>query len=149
MSYGFRGEALHSLVKLSRKLTILSASDDSGAGISKLFSDFGTSIDIFDKPRTKGTTVHIEGLFECISIRRQDWFKRKNIIFSQVIFLLQSFSVLTANVKFFVYNVKNNSSKTLIFNCSGEDIALRYTECLKSGHKKLEKFCESFTVHEE
>lgn len=149
LSYGFRGEALHSLVKLSRKLTILSASDDSGSGINKLFSDFGNTIELFDKPRTKGTTVSIEGLFECISIRRQDWFKRKNIIFAQVIFLLQSFSVLTANIKFSVYNVKDNSSKMLVFHCSGEDIASRFTECLKSDHKKLEKFCENFHLQGE
>lgn len=148
LSYGFRGEALHSLVKLSRKLTILSASDNSGSGISKVFSDFGTAVDIFDKPRTKGTSVNIEGLFECISIRRQDWFKRKSIIFAQVIFLLQSFSILTANIKFSIYNVKDNSSKMLVFHCSGDDIACRFTECLKSSHKKLEKIYESFHIQE-
>lgn len=149
MSYGFRGEALHSLVKLSRKLTILSTSDDSGSGISKVFSDFGNKIDIFDKPRTKGTTICIEGLFECISIRRQDWFKRKSMIFSQVVFLLQSFSVLTANVKFSVYNVKDNNSKLLVLHCSGEDIASRFTECLKSDHKKIEELFESFDIQGE
>jgi DNA mismatch repair ATPase MutL len=149
LSYGFRGEALHSLVKLSRKLTILSTSDDSGSGISKVFSDFGNKIDIFDKPRTKGTTICIEGLFECISIRRQDWFKRKSMIFSQVVFLLQSFSVLTANVKFSVYNVKDNNSKLLVLHCSGEDIASRFTECLKSDHKKIEKLFGSFDIQGE
>lgn len=147
-SYGFRGEALHSLVKLSRKLTIVSASDNLGAGICKIFSDFGSAIDTCDKPRTRGATVSVEGLFESISIRRQDWFKRKNIIFAQVIFLLQSFAILTTNVKFSVYNVKENSPKAVIFHSSGRGIQLQFMECMKIDCTKIDRFSENFLINE-
>lgn len=149
LSYGFRGEALHSLVKLSRKVCLLSSSDTSGFGICKNFSHFGMSTDSSNKPRTRGTTVIVEGLFESISVRRQDWIKRRNAIFAQSIFLLQSFAILKANIKFSAYNVKENSPKNLIFHCVGKDYSSRYNECIRTEHKSIENYSENFIIHEE
>lgn len=146
LSYGFRGEALHSLVKLSKKLSILSASDDSGFGNNKIFLEYGQDVQLVQKPRTKGTTIMIEGLFECISIRRQDWFKRKNLLFAQVIFLLQSFSILIPKIKFSVFNFKDISSKISILYCTGKDMPTRYVESMKNNQKNVESFSEKFII---
>lgn len=137
---------MHSLIKLSKKVSIVSASSDSGFGIIKTFFNYGQVVESVMKPRTKGTTVTIEGLFECISVRRQDWFKRKSFIFAQVLFLLQSFSILIPSTKFSVFNVKDASSKTSVLHCSGKDISTRYIESIRSNHKKVESFSESFII---
>lgn len=149
LCYGFRGEALHSIVKLSRKVSILSASDDSGTGICKTFYDFGSTVDFMNKPRLKGTTLSVDGLFEGISIRRQDWLKRKSIIFSQSIFLLQSFSILTPNIKFTAFNIKDNISKTSILSSNGKDFSTRYSECLRSESKSAENIYEEVLINAE
>lgn len=149
LSYGFRGEALHSIVKLSRKVIILSASNNSGSGLCKTFSDFGSTVESMNKPRPKGTTLSIEGLFEGISIRRQDWLKRKNIIFAQTIFLLQSFAILTPNIKFTAFNMKDNLSKISILYSIGKDFSTRYTECMRSEFKNIETIHEEMTIQAE
>lgn len=149
MSYGFRGEALHSIAKLSKKLTILSSSDTSGSGTCKTFSEYGTLVNVYDKARTKGTTVTIEGLFECISIRRQDWFKRKGVLYSQAVFLLQSFAILTAKVKFCAILIKDNLDKITVIHSSGRDISSRYAECMKSDGKLVEKINDCFSIKSE
>lgn len=149
MSYGFRGEALHSIIKLSRKVSILSSSDNSGYGIFKTFHDFGTKFDLTDKPRTKGTTLSIEGLFEGISIRRQDWLKRKGIIFPQALFLLQSFAILTPKIKFVSFNLKDNLSKVSILHSTGKSFSARYTECIKNEYKSIENIDEKIIIKNE
>lgn len=142
VNYGFRGEALHSIVKLSKKVIILSAQDNSGSGLSKIFSDFGSMTELEFKPRTKGTSVIIEGLFECISVRRQDWFQRKKALFSQAYFLVQSFAIMTPAVKFSVYIAKQNIAKSLILFAIGKDFASRYNECMQSNNNNSQKTIE-------
>lgn len=146
INYGFRGEALHSLVKLSRKVSILSSTTNSGFGICKTFLETGSQIILENKPLPKGTVVSIEGLFECISIRRQDWFKRKSSIFAQAIFLIQTFAIFSKGVKFSVFNVKENSSKVPILFSSGADLKSRYIECMKLDQKNVESFNSNFVV---
>ena len=101
------------------------------------------------KPRTKGTSVTVEGLFECISIRRQDWFKRKGVIYSQAIFLLQSFAILTKNVNFFTFLVKDKNEKITVIHSSGKGIHSRYAECMKNDGKFIERVNDIFFIKSE
>ena len=140
---------MHSLVKLSKKVIILSTQDNSGSAVSKTFFDFGSTTELEFKPRTKGTSVIIEGLFECISVRRQDWLQRKSSILSQVVFLLQSFAIMTPEVKFSVYAVKENTTKSLILFSTGKDLAARYIECMQSNNITIERLNLDFNIKNE
>lgn len=125
---------------------IFSSVENSDEGLCKLFSEFGTSINIFNKPRSKGTSVTVEGLFENVSVRRQDWFKRKGFIFSQAVFLLQSFAILTPNVKFCAFLVNDKFEKKNIMHSIGKDISSRYAECMRNDAKKIVKIDNSFSI---
>lgn len=64
LSYGFRGEALHSLVQLSSKLYIITKTDNENCGIKLEYDKNGVLINESKIAAKTGTTVHVEGLFK-------------------------------------------------------------------------------------
>jgi DNA mismatch repair protein PMS2 len=148
-NYGFRGEALHSLVTLSKSLSVLTSPEDSGSGLCKKFDNFGLSSEIITKPRSKGSTVTIEGLFAGISVRKLDWFKRKAQIMAQAVFLAQSYAIMSSGVRISLSIINESGVKTSVFVSRGLDAKSNHTDCFGSTRGQLSKeFNAEFAVME-
>ncbi len=148
-NYGFRGEALHSLVTLSESVSVLTCTEESGSGLCKQFSKFGTRSEIAVKPRAKGTTVVIEGLFAGISVRKLDWFKRKAQLMAQAVFLAQSYAIMSVGVKMSFSHINDAGTKTTIFVSRGLDPKSNHADCFGTRQGQLSKqFSSEFSIME-
>ncbi len=149
-NYGFRGEALHSLVTLSESLSVLTSTEElSGSGLCKQFSKFGNTSEIVARSRSKGTTVTVEGLFAGISVRKLDWFKRKAQIMAQAVFLVQSYAIMSTGVRLSFSHINDAGLKTTIFVSRGLDAKSNHADCFGSARGQLSKeFNTEFGVME-
>ena len=125
-SFGFRGEALHSLATLSSSLTIVTKHDGEGEPhLEDLVAPpmkAATSLNVGTKlqwdhqsgsmvvqsnvARQRGTSVTIGNLFEKIPVRRLQFISAAVKSIPKLITLLQSFALLNPHLGFTLTNQK-------------------------------------------
>ncbi|KAJ3055600.1 ATP-binding mismatch repair protein [Rhizophlyctis rosea] len=92
-TYGFRGEALHSIAQSAGKLIITTRTSDEAVGRSYHFNQNGLVTDEGSCAHPLGTTVVVKGLFQKAAVRRQDTISKK--FGTSLASHLQSFRVIT------------------------------------------------------
>ena len=75
-SYGFRGEALHSLARMA-SLSVTTRTEDDQVAMRYSFSDSGKIISSRPCPCERGTVVTVTNLFKSVPVRRQYYKNQK------------------------------------------------------------------------
>ncbi|KAJ3043778.1 ATP-binding mismatch repair protein [Rhizophlyctis rosea] len=74
-TYGFRGEALHSIVEVAEKTVVTTRTSEESVARRYEFDKAGTVISETDIAGSVGTTVTVENLFKWLPVRRQEAIK--------------------------------------------------------------------------
>lgn len=93
--------------------------------------------------------MSIEGLFSAISVRRQDWFKRKGAILSHAVYVIQGYAVMTRDVRFSVYHVKETGEKALSFSTGGKSMQSNYIECFTALNRTIEHIDKMLVINDQ
>ncbi|CAG8618374.1 2747_t:CDS:2, partial [Scutellospora calospora] len=119
-SFGFRGEALSSLCALSKVIILTCVQEEAPAGFKLEFDSLGNLIKKTPTARERGTTVILQGLFESIPVRHQEFKKNIKREFVKVLTLLQAYATICQNLKITCSNQLNNkSARTVVLSTNG------------------------------
>ncbi|MEO0240521.1 MAG: DNA mismatch repair endonuclease MutL [candidate division WOR-3 bacterium] len=140
-TFGFRGEALHSIATVS-KLTIRTSIDNSGMGYEFYFED-GILKEKKPCPSRKGTTCIVEDLFYKFPARRKFLSGKENET-KKIIEIFIQFAIANPNISFIlddeeerIYNLEKASSiKERIVQIYGEEFLKEFYE-IKSDLKNF------------
>eukprot|EP00601_Ochromonadales_sp_CCMP2298_P000296 CAMPEP_0173175434 /NCGR_PEP_ID=MMETSP1141-20130122/3912_1 /TAXON_ID=483371 /ORGANISM="non described non described, Strain CCMP2298" /LENGTH=209 /DNA_ID=CAMNT_0014097681 /DNA_START=71 /DNA_END=698 /DNA_ORIENTATION=+ len=103
-SFGFRGEALNALCELSARFAVTTKQASQPVGTLLLFNRDGTLQSRAVAPRTTGTTVSVEGLFERLPVRRREFVRSAKKQFQKMVRSVQSYALISVGVKISVSN---------------------------------------------
>ncbi|ODV59577.1 ATP-binding mismatch repair protein ASCRUDRAFT_81886 [Ascoidea rubescens DSM 1968] len=120
-SFGFRGEAIHSLVSTSKSFQITTATKETYPKASILnFGSNGLLISIKPTTRNVGTSSLITNLFENLPVRRKNFIKNHKREFNKAIELLTNYCLITENVRLKIFNIlPKRNNKNLIIATKG------------------------------
>jgi DNA mismatch repair protein PMS2 len=112
-TFGFRGEALNSLCSLSN-LTIITRTKET-LNATKLEYDPTGNIKT-KKPcaRSNGTSVILENLFYSLPVRHKEFLKNIKKEYSKLLYLIQSYCLISDGVKFTCFNTISSKCTKLI-----------------------------------
>ncbi|KAF0988033.1 hypothetical protein HZS_4151 [Henneguya salminicola] len=94
-TYGYRGEALSSLIHVS-KLSIISRHDSSNLA-TKITFEKGKQISCSEVARDVGTTVIVTLLFNDIPVRRNELLKNIRSQYSRAEYIIESYGLISTN----------------------------------------------------
>ncbi|CAG8644829.1 32401_t:CDS:10 [Gigaspora margarita] len=118
-SFGFRGEALSSLCALSKVMILTCTQEEAPAGFKLEFDSLGKLIKKTSIARERGTTVILQGLFESIPVRHQEFKKNIKREFGKTLTLLQSYAIICQNLKITCSNQLNKGARTVVLSTNG------------------------------
>jgi len=97
LSMGFRGEALSTIVAVS-KVSMVSKFEDDDIG-NRIFFDAKSSSKISSAPREKGTVVKVENIFENIPARKK-YLKTSQTEYRKIVDILTPYFLIYPNIHF-------------------------------------------------
>lgn len=116
---GFRGEAMSSLCAISNvKITTTKKAPKATTLEFKHSGEVGNKT-ICSRP--KGTSIIITDLFNNLPVRKKDFIKNSKKEFSKCLTLLQSYALISTNVKILVYNMTPKGKKNIVLSSQGND----------------------------
>lgn len=120
-TFGFRGEALSSLCALSRFSVTTCLASDAPKGSRLEFETSGKLRGTSVIAAQKGTTVHIEGLFHNLPVRRRELERNIKREWNKVIGVLNQYACILTGVKFTVSQQPNKGKKIVLFSTKGNN----------------------------
>lgn len=117
-SFGFRGEALNSLALTCKEVVITTKSKEENCVGFKLTFRGDKLITKETMARSEGTCVMLNQLFHSFPVRRREFEKNFKREFQKSISLMQSYAIISTNVKISCFNMKNQESE-MIFQTFG------------------------------
>ncbi|KAG9397145.1 DNA mismatch repair protein family PMS1 (MLH2) [Carpediemonas membranifera] len=115
-SFGFRGEALHSLCSFA-DLVVTTSSTENGVGHRIVYDSDGVLVESTETARTRGTTVTVSNLFRPFPVRLRALQKRAGVEFNRAVLAIQEYALVAPSVAFSVSTMKN-SRPTVVFATS-------------------------------
>lgn len=133
-SFGFRGEALHSLTILSGEVVVTSKTQSQPTGTQVTFTN--CAVKTATIACNKGTTVRIRGLLQNLPVRLAEWKRNSKRHFSHCVWLLQSYILAVTDVRFRCTNVSTTTTQTLFVSSGSGDTSKSYAEAFKGELKQ-------------
>lgn len=131
-TFGFRGEALHSLAALSTRLELLSRirnGDPHGLGV-KLTMEGGRE-SLQKAPAPVGTSIRIVGLLATLPVRQAEWRRQAKRHFARALWMVQSYVLAAPHVRFRCVNTgkgRTTSQQALFASSGGGDVSKAFVE---------------------
>ncbi|KAI9843652.1 MAG: hypothetical protein M1838_002527 [Thelocarpon superellum] len=101
-TFGFRGEALSSLCALSTFHLVTARADEAPKGTRLDFESSGTLKGRQVVAAQRGTSVHVERLFQTLPVRRRELEKNIKREYGKVLVVLQAYACISLGVRFAV-----------------------------------------------
>ncbi|CCJ30765.1 unnamed protein product [Pneumocystis jirovecii] len=117
-SYGFRGEALHSLCKLGR-VKIITAAEEQVPHATEITYDQEANIVSKKVVSSHGTVVRVEQLFYSLPVRRKEFERNYKHDFQKALSMIQSYAIITTGIKLLVTNEQPKKPKIIHFSTRG------------------------------
>ncbi|GAA5881569.1 hypothetical protein JCM3774_005352 [Rhodotorula dairenensis] len=111
---GFRGEALSSLCGVATLSMTTSTSPTLPLGTALAFTPAGDCIVGGKVPRSRGTTVKVERLFEQLPVRRKELDKNAKREMGKAVEMVQAYALIKTGVRFEVRNLVKSKSQVLL-----------------------------------
>lgn len=125
-TFGFRGEALHSLAALSEDLTVTSLTEN-GTGFRVTLSKDIDSVVPVRVTCSKGTTVKIRGLLKALPVRHAEWQRNSKRHFVKALWLIQSYILALPTIRIRCVNA-GRTQQTLFTSTGSGDVNNAFTE---------------------
>ncbi|EMR10835.1 hypothetical protein PNEG_00981 [Pneumocystis murina B123] len=119
--YGFRGEALYSLCRLSQVQIITATEKTEPQGIQIIYDQKAKILSKEIVPSCKGTTVKVEHLFSTLPVRRKEFEKNHKQDFQKALAIVQAYAIIKVGVKFLVTHQLPNKPKVTHISTSGNE----------------------------
>lgn len=112
---GFRGEALHFIARLSKKMTISTKTKDD-IMVETWTVDSSGVLESYQKstPGPKGTCVRLSGLFRAIPVRHKFLQGKRSKLLKQMEEMVIAYAVIYRNIRFQIKYVKLNPNSQVI-----------------------------------
>ncbi|KAL3908277.1 MAG: hypothetical protein SGPRY_009863, partial [Prymnesium sp.] len=137
-SFGFRGEALNSLARLSSlSLTTRTAADAIGTALT--FHPDGTVASRKPIPRDVGTCVSVGQLFTPFPVRRRELARNASVEFRKVLISLQAYALICHEVRFLCVNTPAKGGKQVVLQTEGGTCGMRGAIASVFGAKQLQE----------
>ncbi|KTW30231.1 hypothetical protein T552_00709 [Pneumocystis carinii B80] len=117
--YGFRGEALYSLCRLSQVQIITATEKTEPQGIQITYDKKAEIISKEIVPSCKGTTVKVEHLFSTLPVRRKEFEKNHKQEFRKALAIIQAYAIIKVGVKFLVTHQLPNKPRVTHISTNG------------------------------
>eukprot|EP00002_Diphylleia_rotans_P004460 TRINITY_DN1329_c0_g1_i15.p1 TRINITY_DN1329_c0_g1~~TRINITY_DN1329_c0_g1_i15.p1 ORF type:complete len:719 (-),score=147.45 TRINITY_DN1329_c0_g1_i15:876-3032(-) len=114
-TFGFRGEALSSLCAIS-KMSILTRTQTQPMGSRLLYDDHGRLAEQSRAARERGTTIVVKDIFSTLPVRLKEFKKNIRKEFARLLFVLQSYVIISTDVKFHCSNQIGTGNRTTIIS---------------------------------
>ena len=149
-TFGFRGEALHSLSGVA-KVSIVSRTANSEQAFRIEFDVGGKVISKRVFPREVGTTLIVSNLFDQMPVRRRDLERNSKKHFANCLSILKSYAVVSQAVRFYCSNSVKTGQISKLFDVLSSETMRTNISCVFSLHeaKELLDFKQDNDISEE
>lgn len=127
-TYGFRGEALHSLAALSEELCVTSLHCENTSGIGARLTVNNGRETVSKVACPKGTSVRLAGLLCGLPVRLAEWRRNAKRHFSRALWLIQSYALAVPSVRIRCTNTTGKSAQTLFASSGSNDVSRTFAE---------------------
>ncbi|PJF16819.1 Pms1 mismatch repair mutL [Paramicrosporidium saccamoebae] len=129
-TFGFRGEALHSLAALSEDLVVTSQTrtNSTGTGLRVNLKSKDTATRV---ACPSGTTVRLSGLLSSLPVRRAEWERNAKRHLARALWLVQSYILAVPNVRIRCIGCTNGKSSVYFASSGSNDASKAYAEAFK------------------
>lgn len=125
---GFRGEAFHSLCKLSQTVRVITRDASSTVGLHAEYQGTGLK-SVKPCASSRGTKVKVSGLFHEYAVRLSDWRRNGKKMVARVLKSIQAYAIGFPRVKFRVLSHDGNGRPQVLMASSGSgEVPLAFSE---------------------
>ncbi|KAI3660467.1 hypothetical protein MP638_004296 [Amoeboaphelidium occidentale] len=118
-TYGFRGEALHSICQLSRMVVTTNDSSTSMLGYELEFDNSGNLLSQRQVSRSRGTTVSVTGLFQQVPVRWKDFQKNYKKEYVKVTKMVQEYCYVALGIRISLIDFNDKHGRQVVISSNG------------------------------